>query len=115
NPRDKQSTSGLALRNQSRRSDQSDVSETTLDDIENKDTATHLEQAQNLLVSFRSIKYSDDDQEVDVSYEKAESRRLLNENIVLRRDAEMAGKFAVKAVRGGLAAVVIDRPNRPDE
>src|SRR5207249_1341612 len=68
------------------RSNQTDVSETALDDIDNKDTASHLEQAQNLLVSFRSIKYSDDDQEVDVSYEKAESRRLLNENIVLRRD-----------------------------
>ena len=89
--------------------------ETALDDFESKDTATHLEQAQNLLVSFRSLKFSDDDAEVDVSYEKSESRRLLNENIVLRRDAEMAGKFPVKSVLGSLEPFLIDIANLPDK
>ncbi len=51
--------------------------------VEDRDTATHLQQAQDLLVSIRNIQFSDDDQEVDVTYEKAESRRLLNENVVL--------------------------------
>ena len=97
------------------RSDQPDVIETALDDFESKDTATHLEQAQNLLVSFRSLKFSDDDAEVDVSYEKSESRRLLNENIVLRRDAEMAGKFPVKSVLGSLEPFLIDIANLPDK
>jgi hypothetical protein len=84
-------------------------------DMEGKDTATHLEQAENLLISVRSIELSDDDQEVDVSYEKAESRRLLNENIVLRRDAEMAGKFPVKSVLGSLEPFLIDIANLPDK
>jgi hypothetical protein len=84
-------------------------------DMEAKDTATHLEQAENLLISVRSIELSDDDQEVDVSYEKAESRRLLNENIVLRRDAEMAGKFPVKSVLGSLEPFLIDIANLPDK
>ena len=84
-------------------------------DMEDKDTATHLEQAQNLLISVRSIELSDDDQEVDVSYEKAESRRLLNENIVLRRDAEMAGKFPAKSVLGSLEPFLIDIANLPDK
>src|SRR6266496_6843572 len=70
-------------------------------DIEDRDTASHLEQAQNLLLSIRNIK-SDDDEEIDVTYEKSESRRLLNENIVLRRDAEMAGKFPAKSMLGSL-------------
>jgi len=83
-------------------------------DMEDKDTATHLEQAQNLLISVRNIDVSDDDQEVDVSYEKAESRRLLNENIVLRRDAEMAGKFPAKSVLGSLEPFLIDIANLPD-
>lgn len=84
-------------------------------DMEDKDTATHLEQAQNLLISVRNIDVSDDDQEVDVSYEKSESRRLLNENIVLRRDAEMAGKFPAKSVLGSLEPFLIDIANLPDK
>lgn len=82
-------------------------------DLEDKDTASHLDQAQKLLVSFRSLP-SDDDQDVDVSYEKSESRRLLNENVVLRRDAEMAGKFPTKAVLGSLEPFLIDIANLPD-
>jgi Putative zinc-finger len=84
-------------------------------DMDDKDTATHLEQAENLLISVRSIELTDDDQEVDVSYEKAESRRLLNENIVLRRDAEMAGKFPAKSVLGSLEPFLIDIANLPDK
>src|ERR1051326_485746 len=83
--------------------------------IEERDTANHLEQAQDLLVSFRNIKFSEDDEEVDVSYEKSESRRLLNENIVLRRDAEMAGKFPAKSVLGSLEPFLIDIANLPDK
>ena len=84
-------------------------------DIEDRDTASHLEQAQNLLLSFRNIKFSDDDEEVDVSYEKTESRRLLNENIVLRRDAEMAGKFPAKTMLGSLEPFLIDIANLPEK
>ena len=84
-------------------------------DLEDKDTAAHLEQAQNLLISVRSIQLSDDDQEIDVSYEKSESRRLLNENIVLRRDAEQAGKFPAKSVLGSLEPFLIDIANLPDK
>jgi hypothetical protein len=84
-------------------------------DMDDKDTATHLEQAENLLISVRSIPLTDDDQEVDVSYEKSESRRLLNENIVLRRDAEMAGKFPAKSVLGSLEPFLIDIANLPDK
>jgi hypothetical protein len=84
-------------------------------DLEDKDTASHLEQAQNLLISVRSIQLSDDDQEIDVSYEKAESRRLLDENIVLRRDAEMAGKFPAKTMLGSLEPFLIDIANLPDK
>ena len=84
-------------------------------DVEDRDTATHLQQAQDLLVSIRNIQFSDDDQEIDVSYEKAESRRLLNENVVLRRDAEMAGKFPAKSVLGSLEPFLIDIANLPEK
>jgi len=78
------------------------------------DTATHLDQAQKLLVSFRSLP-ADDDEDVDVSYEKTESRRLLNENVVMRRDAEATGKFPTKSVLGSLEPFLIDIANLPDK
>jgi hypothetical protein len=81
---------------------------------EDRDTASHLDQAQKLLVSFRSLP-ADDDEDVDVSYEKTESRRLLNENVVLRRDAEAAGKFPTKSVLGSLEPFLIDIANLPDK
>lgn len=82
---------------------------------EDRETASHLERAQNLLTAFRTLQTSDDDQEVDVSYEKAESRKLLNENVVLRRDAEIAGKFPAKAMLGSLEPFLIDIANLPEK
>lgn len=102
---------------QPRRSAQSDVlfTDAAYTDIEDKETAHHVAQAENLLRSVRSLQVSDDDDEVDVSYEKAESRRLLNENVVLRRDAEMAGKFPAKKLLGELEPFLIDIANLPDK
>ena len=101
-----------------RASDQSDVLPDTENNggtMEERDTASHLEQAQNLLLSFRNIKYSDTDEEVDVSYEKSESRRLLSDNIMLRREAESSGKFPAKSVLGSLEPFLIDIANLPDK
>ena len=104
-------------RNPARGTDQSDVLPDIAanTDIDDRDTASHLEQAQNLLVSFRNIQFSDDDQEVDVSYEKAESRRLLSENVLLRREAEQSGKFPAKSMLGSLEPFLIDISNLPDK
>jgi hypothetical protein len=82
--------------------------------VEERDTQQHIEQAQNLLRSDRNIHISDDD-EIDVSFEKALSRRLLNENIVLRRDAEMSGKFPAKILLSDLEPFLIDIANLPDK
>src|SRR2546423_1759320 len=101
-----------------RASDQSDVlpdPENNGGTMEERDTASHLEQAQNLLLSFRNIKYSDTDEEVDVSYEKSESRRLLSDNIMLRREAERSGKFPAKSVLGSLEPFLIDIANLPNK
>ena len=84
-------------------------------DLTERDTAEHIQQAENLLRSIRSLQASDDDSEIDVSYEKAMSRRLLSENVVLRRDAEMAGKFPTKELLGDLEPFLIDISNLPDK
>jgi hypothetical protein len=101
-----------------RPTDQSDVLPDTENNggtMEERDTASHLEQAQNLLLSFRNIKYADTDDEVDVSYEKSESRRLLSENIMLRREAENSGKYPAKSMLGSLEPFLIDIANLPDK
>jgi hypothetical protein len=99
------------------RSDQSDVlfTDAAYTDIEDKDTANHVAQAENLLRSVRNLQISNDDEEVDVAYEKAESRRLLDDNVVLRRDAEMSGKYPVKKLLGELEPFLIDIANLPDK
>jgi hypothetical protein len=84
-------------------------------DLEDQDTAKHLEQTQNLLRSIRNVTVSDSDDEIDVTYDKALSRRLLNENIVLRRDAEMKAKFPTKTLLSDLEPILIDIANLPDQ
>jgi hypothetical protein len=95
---------------------QSDVLSSDLGylDIDERDTAKHIEQTQNLLRSIRNFSVSDGDEEIDVTYDKALSRRLLNENVVLRRDAEMKAKFPTKSLLADVEPFLIDIANLPD-
>ena len=83
-------------------------------DIDDQDTVNHIEQTQNLLRSIRNVPVSDTDEEIDVTYDKALSRRLLNENVVLRRDAEMKAKFPTKTLLADLEPLLLDIANLPD-
>jgi len=96
--------------------DQSDVLSSDLAylDIEEQDTAKHIEQSKILLRSIKNVQISDTDDEIDVTYDKALSRRLLNENVVLRRDAEMKAKFPTKTLLADLEPFLIDIANLPD-
>jgi hypothetical protein len=97
--------------------DQSDVlsADFGYQDPDDRDTAKHIEQTQNLLRSIRNVQVNDGEQEIDVTYDKAVSRRLLNENIVLRRDAEMKAKFPTKTLLSDLEPFLIDIANLPDQ
>lgn len=96
--------------------DQSDVlsSELAYLDMDEQDTAVHIEQSKILLRSIKNVQISDTDDEIDVTYDKALSRRLLNENVVLRRDAEMKAKFPTKTLLADLEPFLIDIANLPD-
>ena len=83
-------------------------------DLEEQDTAKHIEQSKILLRSIKNVQISDTDDEIDVTYDKALSRRLLNENVVLRRDAEMKAKFPTKTLLADLEPFLIDIANLPD-
>jgi len=96
--------------------DQSDVlsSELAYLDMDEQDTALHIEQSKILLRSIKNVQISDTDEDIDVTYDKALSRRLLNENVVLRRDAEMKAKFPTKTLLADLEPFLIDIANLPD-
>jgi hypothetical protein len=96
--------------------DQSDVlsSELAYLDMDEQDTAKHIEQSKMLLRSIKNVQISDTDEDIDVTYDKALSRRLLNENVVLRRDAEMKAKFPTKTLLADLEPFLIDIANLPD-
>ena len=83
-------------------------------DIDEKETAKHIEQTENLLRTIRNYTVADNDEEIDVTYDKALSRRLLIENVVLRRDAEMKAKFPTKTLLADLEPLLIDIANLPD-
>lgn len=95
---------------------QSDVLSSDLGylDMDDRDTAKHIEQTQLLLRSIRNVAIAEGEDEIDVSYDKALSRRLLNENVVLRRDAEMKAKFPTKTLLSDLEPFLIDIANLPD-
>jgi hypothetical protein len=113
---------GTLKRNgESRKADDPGVlfKEVAYSDLEERDTAEHIRQSENLLRTVRSLQSSDesstDDSEIDVSYEKAMSRRLLNENAVLLQDAEVAGKFPTKELLKDLQPFLSDIANLPDK
>ena len=89
--------------------------EVAYSELAKQDTAEHIQQAENLLRSIRSLQESDEGGEIDVTYEKAMSRRLLTENEVLRQDAEAAGKFPTKELLKDLEPFLIDIANLPDK
>lgn len=109
--------SNVASLKTSNETDQNDVlfSPIAYSEFENKDTLNHIAQAQNLLRTIRNIHLDDEGDQVDVTYEKAMSRRLLDENVALRRDAETSGKYPVKALLGDLEPFLIDIANLPDK
>src|SRR5689334_798682 len=96
--------------------DQSDVLSSDLAylDMDEQDTAKHIEQSKILLRSIKNVQIPDTDDDIDVTYDKALSRRLLNENVVLRRDAEMKAKFPTKTLLADLEPFLIDIANLPD-
>ncbi|HEU4391557.1 MAG TPA: hypothetical protein VFV34_27450 [Blastocatellia bacterium] len=72
----------------------------------------HIESAQLLLREFRNL--PDGGRAVDVSYEKRRSRFLLQQNILLRRNAELEGELPVGEVLGGLEPFLLDIANLPE-
>jgi hypothetical protein len=72
----------------------------------------HIESAQLLLRAFKNI--SEDGPTVDVSYERGRSRRLLQQNILLRRNVEARGNLPLGETLGALEPFLLDIANLPE-
>jgi hypothetical protein len=76
-------------------------------------TTKHFEQAQMLLRAFRNSRETEQST-YDLSYEKNRSRRLLYENILLRREAEARGDWSMEEVLNHLEPLLLDIANLPE-
>ena len=75
------------------------------------DTARHIERAQMLLRSFRN---SEGGSAFDLAYERQGARRLLANNVLLRRAAEARGNLPVGDLLGSLEPFLLDIANLAD-
>lgn len=77
------------------------------------DATRHFEKAQLLL---RAVRNADDGKaSIDLTYEKRQSRGLLYQNILFRRDAEAKGNLPAEDVLGALEPLLLDIANLPDK
>ena len=78
------------------------------------ETIRHFEKAQLMLRSFRNASAAKSFAATDLAYERKLSRRLLYQNILLRRDAEMKGNLPAEEALSSLEPFLLDIANLPD-
>ncbi len=76
--------------------------------------ARHADRAQLLLRSFRNVRLPANNRALDVSYEKENARKLLYQNIALRRDAATRGDQPTTEVLNALEPILLDIANLPN-
>jgi hypothetical protein len=75
----------------------------------------HFEKSQLLLRTFRNTRAANGSAATDLAYEKQLSQRLLYQNILLRREAEMKGNLPAEEALGDLEPFLLDIANLPDK
>lgn len=78
------------------------------------ETAQHIEKAELLLRSVKNSINGDRLLGADLSFDKRQSRQILNRNILLRRAAAARGNVPLEQVLGSLEPLLLDIANLPD-
>jgi hypothetical protein len=84
-------------------------------DPEDAEVSSHIEKAQLLLTSFRNADDTESEAGGEIAYEKQRSKELLNENILLRRDAEAVGNLPARQLLSTLEPFLLDISNLNDQ
>jgi hypothetical protein len=79
------------------------------------EVARHAERAELLLRSFRNVRLPVSQRSLDVSYERANARKLLYQNIALRRDAKERGDQPTAEILNQLEPILLDIANLPEK
>jgi len=79
------------------------------------ETTRHIERSQFLLRDFRNLTVSENANVLDITYERERSRKLLSDNILLRRNAESTGNLPVEELLGSLEPILLDIANLPEK
>jgi hypothetical protein len=77
--------------------------------------ARHAEKAELLLRSFRNARAANANHALDVSYERENARKLLYQNISLRRDAEARGDNSSATLLNTLEPILLDIAHLPEK
>jgi hypothetical protein len=101
------STLAVKLRQPRRTRPVEQAEETIADTLAVADPATHLENAQLLLRAFRNA------EPANLAYEKRQARKLVFDNILLRREAEAKGNLPVEEALNSLEPLLLDIANLP--
>lgn len=87
--------------------------------VEEQEVARHVERAQLLLLSFRNVRFGEGTEGAaengDVAYERQLSRELLDRNVSLRLNAELAGNLPARQVLDSLEPFLLDIANIKDD
>ncbi len=100
-----QSTLAVKVRQPRRTRPVKQAEETTEETLAVADPATHLENAQLLLRAFRNA------EPANLAYEKRQARKLVYDNILLRREAEAKGNLPVEEALNNLEPLLLDIAN----
>lgn len=78
-------------------------------------TGRHVEQVMLLLRSFRNARPVKAASGFDLAYEKRQSRKLISQNVVLRREAARDGDIAVESLLENIEPILIDIAHLPEK
>ena len=78
-------------------------------------TALHFEKAETLLVAFRNVRLNEPDTATEVAYERKRAQQLVLQNMMLRREADVAGDVQTSSLLENLEPILIDISNLPDK
>lgn len=78
-------------------------------------TAFHFEKAETLLRGFRNVRLNEPGSATEINYERKRARQLVYQNMMLRREADVAGDVQTASLLESLEPILLDIANLPDK
>ena len=75
----------------------------------------HFENAETLLLAFRNVRLDEPATATQLSYERKRAQQLVNQNTMLRREADAVGDVQIASLLENLEPILLDIANLPDQ